>query len=76
MSIPLKKNPMALPEALRRIFERLYPDHAKTEKARSRKPRKRGGQNGHTARYPLELMKPEVLNQFPHEVFTRLTERK
>jgi len=76
MSIPLKKNPMALPEAFRRSFERLYPDHAKTEKARSRKTRKCGEQDGHMARYLLELMEPEVLNQFPHEVFTKLTERK
>jgi hypothetical protein len=68
MSIPLKKNPMALPEVLRRIFERLYPDHAKTEKARSRKPRKSGRQNGHMPQYPLELMEPEVLNQFRHAV--------
>src|SRR5215467_16403432 len=31
----------SLPEARRRVFERHYPGLAKTEKARSRKPRKR-----------------------------------
>jgi hypothetical protein len=76
MSIPSKKNPIALPEALRRIFERLYPEYAKTEKARSRKPGNRGRQNGHMGWYLLEMLEPEVLNQFPHEALTRLTERK